>query len=63
MQISTRWLLPLPPQVHIWSVDDGALVKSYDCAGSVFEVSWNRSGDKLAASLGDKSVAVLELRM
>lgn len=50
-------------QVHIWSVDDGSIVKSYDCSGSVFEVSWNRAGDKLAASLGDRSVAVLELRM
>jgi len=48
--------------VHVWSLAEGAVAASYECPGSVFEVGWSRDGRRLAASLGDKSVVVLDLR-
>jgi len=49
--------------VHIWSVDDGSLVKTYAGAAGIYEVAWNRDGDKLAACFANKTVCVMDLRL
>lgn len=50
-------------QVLIWNVDDGRLVKTFTGEGGIFEVCWNKAGDKVAASFSNKTVSVLDLRM
>ncbi|KAL8141091.1 hypothetical protein V2J09_007112 [Rumex salicifolius] len=51
--------------VHIWSVKEGRIIKTYNGSGGIFEVCWNKEGDKLAAcfannvqqfSLHDKAI-------
>ena len=49
--------------LHIWSVKDSSLVRTYKGAGGIFEVCWNADGDHVAASFANGSVAVLDLRM
>ncbi len=48
--------------VRIWSVADGALLKTYKAAGGVFEVCWDKAGTRLAVSTNAKVAHVLELR-
>lgn len=50
-------------KVHIWSVLDGSLVKTFNGKGGVFEVCWNKEGDKVAASCSNKVVSILDIRM
>ncbi|XP_016947782.3 F-box-like/WD repeat-containing protein ebi [Drosophila biarmipes] len=47
--------------IYIWSSQTGQLLHSHNASGSIFEVSWNSSGTKLAASASDGSVILLEL--
>jgi transducin (beta)-like 1 len=49
--------------LHIWSVKDGSLVKTYRGSGGIFEVCWNREGDKVAACFSNNTVCVLDFRM
>ncbi|ORX93815.1 WD40 repeat-like protein [Basidiobolus meristosporus CBS 931.73] len=49
--------------INIWSVKDGALVKTYRGKGGIFEVSWNSTGDRLAACLSDNTVTIVDIRM
>jgi transducin (beta)-like 1 len=54
--------------LHVWSVKDGSLVKTYNGAGSIFEVCWNSAGDKVAACFSnsiteDFTVCVMDFRM
>ena len=49
--------------VHVWSVKDGSLIKTYRGGGGVFEVSWNADGTKLAACFSNNACAVLDLRL
>jgi transducin (beta)-like 1 len=49
--------------LHIWSVKDGSLVKTYRGSGGIFEVCWNREGDKVAACFSSNKVCVLDFRM
>jgi transducin (beta)-like 1 len=46
--------------LHIWSVKDGSLVKTYRGAGGIFEVSWNYKGDKVAACFSNNTVCVID---
>ncbi|KAJ3424863.1 wd40 repeat protein [Anaeramoeba flamelloides] len=48
--------------LHIWSVKDGRLLRTYQGKSGIFEVSWNKDGDKIAASFNDGTLAVIELR-
>ncbi|KAH8852450.1 F-box-like/WD repeat-containing protein TBL1X [Schistosoma japonicum] len=41
--------------VHIWNVDSGNLINSYQGTGGIFEVCWNSRGDKVGASASDGS--------
>ncbi|KAL2895107.1 WD40 repeat-containing protein HOS15 [Bienertia sinuspersici] len=49
--------------VNIWSVKEGKIVKTYTGNGGVFEVCWNREGDKIAACFANNVVCVLDVRM
>ena len=33
----------------VWSIREGRMVRRWEAEGSIFEVDWNASGDKLAA--------------
>eukprot|EP01006_Ploeotia_vitrea_P054558 TRINITY_DN67900_c6_g1_i1.p1 TRINITY_DN67900_c6_g1~~TRINITY_DN67900_c6_g1_i1.p1 ORF type:complete len:526 (-),score=34.79 TRINITY_DN67900_c6_g1_i1:1237-2814(-) len=49
--------------VNVWSVRDGALVRTYECDGQLFEVSWDHhSGTRLASCgcLSNNTVAVFD---
>ncbi|KAG2377550.1 hypothetical protein C9374_009066 [Naegleria lovaniensis] len=54
--------------LHIWSVHDGKLVKTYRGTGSIFEVCWNSTGDRVAACFSNSlteefNVCVLDFHM
>ena len=40
----------------IWNVKDGRLVRQYEGGGGIFEIAWNYTGLKLAASFQDSTV-------
>lgn len=46
----------------IWNVKDGRLVRQYEGGGGIFEIAWNYTGLKLAASFQDSTISVLDLR-
>ncbi|KAL1345025.1 hypothetical protein AAHE18_08G087900 [Arachis hypogaea] len=49
--------------MHIWSVKEGKIVKTYAGNGGIFEISWNKDGDKVAACFSNNIVTVLDFRM
>ncbi|EXC04821.1 F-box-like/WD repeat-containing protein [Morus notabilis] len=49
--------------MHIWSVKEGKIVKTYSGDGGIFEVCWNKEGDKVAACFANNIVCVMEFRM
>merc|ERR1719198_535505 len=55
-------------QLHIWSVRNGALLKSLNNRGfgggsaDIFEVAWNSRGTRLAATIGGR-VTIIDVRM
>ncbi|KAK0606468.1 hypothetical protein LWI29_038085 [Acer saccharum] len=53
----------LDKSVHIWSLKEGKIVKTYTGNGGIFEVCWNKDGDKIAACFADNTVCVLDFRM
>ncbi|KAB1200294.1 F-box-like/WD repeat-containing protein TBL1XR1, partial [Morella rubra] len=53
----------LDRSMHIWSLKEGKIVKTYTGNGGIFEVCWNREGDKIAACFANNTVCVLDFRM
>ncbi|KAE8100108.1 hypothetical protein FH972_018035 [Carpinus fangiana] len=49
--------------MHIWSVKEAKIVKTYTGNGGIFEVCWNKEGDKVAACFANNIVCVLDFRM
>ncbi|XP_061341149.1 WD40 repeat-containing protein HOS15-like isoform X2 [Gastrolobium bilobum] len=49
--------------INIWSLKDGKIVKTYTGNGGIFEVCWNKEGDKIAACFANNTVCVLDFRM
>ena len=47
--------------LHIWSVKDGTLNKTYTGTGGIFEVCFNAEGNKVAACFSDNTVAVIDV--
>ncbi|WVZ09269.1 hypothetical protein V8G54_013799 [Vigna mungo] len=47
----------------IWSLKEGKIVKTYTGNGGIFEVCWNKEGDKIAACFTNNTVCVLDFRM
>ncbi|CAA7034607.1 unnamed protein product [Microthlaspi erraticum] len=53
----------LDKSIHIWSIKEGKIMKTYTGNGGIFEVCWNKEGNKIAACFADNSVCVLDFRM
>ncbi|GAB2279615.1 WD40 repeat-containing protein hos15 [Dionaea muscipula] len=53
----------LDKSLHIWSLKEGKIVKTYSGNGGIFEVSWNKEGDKIAGCSANNTVCVLDFRM
>ncbi|KAJ4967273.1 hypothetical protein NE237_019122 [Protea cynaroides] len=49
--------------MNIWSTREGKLVKTYTGNGGIFEVCWNKEGDKIAACFANNTVCVMDFRM
>lgn len=49
--------------INIWSLSDGKIIKTYNGNGGIFEVCWNKEGDKIAACFSNNTVCVLDFRM
>ncbi|KAF9124951.1 hypothetical protein BGW39_007782 [Mortierella sp. 14UC] len=49
--------------INIWRVQDGALVKTYQGEGGIFEVDWNSTGDKLAACVANGTLVVAHVKL
>ena len=43
--------------LYIWSTTDGSLVRQYQGGSGIFEVCWNKDGNKLAACFSDNTVS------
>ncbi|KAK8716642.1 hypothetical protein V6N13_043947 [Hibiscus sabdariffa] len=53
----------LDKSMHIWSLKEGKIVKTYTGNGGIFEVCWNKEGDKIAACFANNTLCVLDFRM
>ncbi|WOK91651.1 F-box-like/WD repeat-containing protein TBL1XR1 isoform X2 [Canna indica] len=53
----------LDQSLHIWSVKEGRILKTYKGRGGIFEVCWNREGDKIAACFANSTICVMDFRM
>ncbi|RVW57495.1 WD40 repeat-containing protein HOS15 [Vitis vinifera] len=53
----------LDRSMHIWSLKERKIVKTYTGNGGIFEVCWNKEGDKIAACFANNTVCVLDFRM
>ncbi|XP_020698169.1 WD40 repeat-containing protein HOS15 [Dendrobium catenatum] len=49
--------------LHLWSVKEGKLIKTYSGGGGIFEVCWNKEGNKIAACFSNSTVCVIDFRM
>ncbi|AES94615.2 putative transcription factor WD40-like family [Medicago truncatula] len=49
--------------INIWSLNDGKIIKTYKGNGGIFEVCWNKEGDKIAACFSNNTVCILDFRM
>jgi len=49
--------------MHVWSVKDGTLLRSFHGGGGIYEVCWNKEGDKIAACFSNNVVCVVDFRM
>ncbi|KAL9172326.1 hypothetical protein ABFS82_03G038400 [Erythranthe guttata] len=49
--------------MHVWSVKEAKIVKTFSGNGGIFEVCWNKEGDKIAACFANNVVCVLDFRM
>lgn len=49
--------------IHIWSMKEGKVVKTYKGDGGIFEVCWNKEGDQIAGCFSNNTVCVLNFRM
>ena len=45
--------------MYIWSMKEGKIVKTYTGNGGIFEVCWNKEGDRIAACFSNNIVCVL----
>ncbi|GAV58784.1 WD40 domain-containing protein/LisH domain-containing protein [Cephalotus follicularis] len=53
----------LDKSMHIWSLKEGKIAKTFTGNGGIFEVCWNKEGDKIAACFANNTVCVLDFRM
>ncbi|MCL7030475.1 hypothetical protein MKW94_017631 [Papaver nudicaule] len=48
--------------LHIWSVKEGRIVKTFEGSRSILEVSWNKEGTKIATCFANR-LCVMDVRM
>lgn len=48
--------------LHVWSLKEGKVVKTYRGRSAIYSVSWNKEGDKVAAGFSDGYVCILDFR-
>ncbi|KAM3366056.1 hypothetical protein ACQJBY_015544 [Aegilops geniculata] len=53
----------LDQSLHIWSVKEGRILKTFRGSGGIFEVCWNKEGNKIAACFSNNTVCVMDFRM
>lgn len=53
----------LDQSLHIWSVKEGRILKTFRGSGGIFEVCWNKEGSKIAACFSNNTVCVMDFRM
>ncbi|KAL6572481.1 hypothetical protein OROMI_013439 [Orobanche minor] len=49
--------------MHVWSVKEARILKTFSGSGGIFEVCWNKEGNKIAACFANNVVCVLDFRM
>ncbi|KAF3679175.1 F-box-like/WD repeat-containing protein TBL1XR1 [Capsicum annuum] len=49
--------------LNIWSVKEAKIVRTYKGGGGIFEVCWNKDGNKVAVSYADNAVCVFDIRL
>ncbi|KAG5572904.1 hypothetical protein H5410_062670 [Solanum commersonii] len=49
--------------MNIWSVKEAKIVKTYNGDGIIFEVCWNKEGNKVAACFSNNKVCVFDIRL
>ena len=49
--------------LRIWSAKDGTLLKTFRGEGGIFEVCWNKAGDKVAACFSDNTLCLMDVRI
>ncbi|CAA0839972.1 WD-40 repeat family protein [Striga hermonthica] len=49
--------------LHVWSVKEARIVRTFSGNGGIFEVCWNKEGNKIAACFANNVVCLLDLRM
>ncbi|GMH24074.1 hypothetical protein Nepgr_025917 [Nepenthes gracilis] len=53
----------LDKSLHIWSLKEEKIAKTFNGNGAIFEVCWNKKGDRVAACFGSGEVCVLDFKM
>jgi transducin (beta)-like 1 len=48
--------------LHIWSVKDGSLVKTFDGPAGIFDVCWNKTSTRISAGFADGLVTTFDVR-
>ncbi|KAL0083312.1 WD40-repeat-containing domain protein [Phycomyces blakesleeanus] len=48
--------------LNVWYAKDGTLQKTFKANGGIFEVHFNKNGDKLAACTSNKQVVILDMK-
>ncbi|KAK4731357.1 hypothetical protein R3W88_024345 [Solanum pinnatisectum] len=49
--------------MNIWSVKEAKIVKTYNGDDSIFEVCWNKEGNKVATCFANKKLCVFDIRL
>lgn len=49
--------------VYVWNVSDGQLVKSFRGEAGIYEVCWDKGGDRVAACFANRTICVLDMRL
>ncbi|GER25536.1 WD-40 repeat family protein [Striga asiatica] len=49
--------------LHVWSVKEARIVRTFSGNGGIFEVCWNKEGNKIAACFANNVVCLLDLHM
>ncbi|CDS11926.1 hypothetical protein LRAMOSA04122 [Lichtheimia ramosa] len=49
-------------QLNVWNAKDGTLQETFKANGGIFEVHFNKNGDKLAACTSNKQVVILDMK-